>query len=226
MGREGRGEQSTTVVTCVVLWRAGAGGGRAGALSVCVRSPCPWLGLGVHAPVGEGGEWPAHGNSWPLPLPLYLQVAKRQTGLVLRRRYSFLQLLLDPSPAPPCLPPRPPQPIPPPRFCGYHPDCHAPDGPVVLRRCCSCPPAPCAVRPSPIVSLSAVAPQVAKRQTGLVLRRRYSFLQLLLDSVGAHHAALRSGSEMLGRLTPLGDAARGVVAEAKEAEKDVQVCGT
>lgn len=65
--------------------------------------------------------------------------------------------------------------------------------------------------------------QVAKRQTGLVLRRRYSFLQLLLDSVGAHHAALRSGSEMLGRLTPLGDAARGVVAEAKEAEKEVQV---
>ncbi|KAG2497400.1 hypothetical protein HYH03_004555 [Edaphochlamys debaryana] len=64
---------------------------------------------------------------------------------------------------------------------------------------------------------------VARRLTAVEARRRYSFLQLLLDSVGAHHAALRSGSEMLGRLTPLGDAARGVVAEAKAAEGEVQV---
>ncbi|GLC42564.1 hypothetical protein PLESTM_001351200 [Pleodorina starrii] len=63
---------------------------------------------------------------------------------------------------------------------------------------------------------------VARRLAAVEGRRRYSFLQLLLDSVGAHHAALRSGSEMLGRLTPLGDAARGVVAEARSAEAEVQ----
>ncbi|GFR41891.1 hypothetical protein Agub_g2678, partial [Astrephomene gubernaculifera] len=63
---------------------------------------------------------------------------------------------------------------------------------------------------------------VARRLSCVASRRRYSFLQLLLDSVGAHHAALRSGSEMLGRLTPLGDAARGVVAEARAAEAEVQ----
>ncbi len=64
---------------------------------------------------------------------------------------------------------------------------------------------------------------MARRLTAVEARRRYSFLQLLLDSVGAHHAALRSGSEMLGRLTPLGDTARGVVAEARAAESEMQV---
>ncbi|GLI59448.1 hypothetical protein VaNZ11_001273 [Volvox africanus] len=63
---------------------------------------------------------------------------------------------------------------------------------------------------------------VARRLAAVEARRRYSFLQLLLDSVGAHHAALRSGSEMLGRLTPLGDTARGLVAEARAAEGEVQ----
>ncbi|EFJ48703.1 hypothetical protein VOLCADRAFT_117454, partial [Volvox carteri f. nagariensis] len=64
---------------------------------------------------------------------------------------------------------------------------------------------------------------VARRLATVESRRRYSFLQLLLDSVGAHHAALRSGSEMLGRLTPLGDTARGVVAEARAEATEVQV---
>ncbi|KAG2454953.1 hypothetical protein HYH02_000780 [Chlamydomonas schloesseri] len=63
---------------------------------------------------------------------------------------------------------------------------------------------------------------VARRLAAVEARRRYSFLQLLLDSVGAHHAALRSGSEMLGRLTPLGDTARAVVAEARTAESELQ----
>ncbi|KXZ48616.1 hypothetical protein GPECTOR_26g519 [Gonium pectorale] len=62
----------------------------------------------------------------------------------------------------------------------------------------------------------------ARRLSAVESRRRYSFLQLLLDTAGAHHAALRSGSEMLGRLTPLGDAARGQVADARAAEAEVQ----
>ena len=66
-------------------------------------------------------------------------------------------------------------------------------------------------QPPPANRLVQARFDVARRLAAADARRRYSFLQLLLDSVGAHHAALRSGSEMLGRLTPLGYAACGRV---------------